>query len=96
MIKGFLQRFKKPTQAKLKQGDKISLKTPKNVLIFQGKNASKIGTIQPQDILTIYRQEDIHTLFSVAKNSQKKDKIKKGDIVTISNDSLINLQFKKL
>ena len=96
MIKGFLKRFKKPTQAKLKTGDKISLKTPKNVLIVQGENSLWEGTIQPEDILTVFQQTNTHTLFSVAKNSQKTDKIKKGDIVTISNDSLINLQFKRL
>ena len=96
-LKSFFSFFTpKPTKPNLKLKDKIRLKNPKNVLIVQGKNSLWDGTIQPEDILTVFQQTNTHTLFSVAKNSQKTDKIKKGDVVTISNDSLICLDFEKI
>jgi hypothetical protein len=97
MLKFLFNLFapKKPAP-KLKLNDKIQLKHPKNVLIVQGENSLWEGTIQPEYILTVFRVDDSHTLFRVAKNGVKTDKLKKGDLVTISNDSLINLEYKKL
>jgi hypothetical protein len=80
----------------LKKGDTIRLERTKQVLICKGANNGRKGLVQPWDVLLVHHTEKDYTLFKVGKQTLKKPFISHGDIVRISNDSLINLQFKRL
>ena len=95
MFKSLLQRFKKPTQAKLNKGDKISLKTPKKAALYKDGQIQFFAPVQPCDILTVIGGDRKYILFEIAKNSIPTSIIQNGATVGISKTSLICLEFDK-
>ena len=88
--------YKSTTAPTLKKGDTIKLSKIKQVLILKGANVGRRGLIYPHDALLVLDVQKDGTLFKVGKQAIKKPFISHGDIVTISNDSLIYLDFKRL
>jgi hypothetical protein len=80
----------------LKKGETIKLSKTKQVLICKGNNNGRRGLVQPWDVLLVRHIGQDCTLFKVGKQTVKKPFISHGDLVRISNDSLINLEFKTL
>ena len=101
MFKSLLQRFKKPTQAKLKTGDKISLAVGKNLAVFNYGNPKQpkllyYGVVSGMDVLTAIGSNRKYFFFRVQKNSFPDHEVKTGSVVGITKDSLICLDFKRL
>ena len=88
--------YKSTAAPTLKKGDTIKLSRTKQVLICKGNHNGRRGLVQPWDVLLVRHIGQDYTLFKVGKQAIKKPFISHGDIVTISNDSLICLDFEKL
>jgi len=91
---------KKP-QAKLRLGEKISLAVGKNLAVFNYQNRRRpkllhYGVVSGMDMLTAIGSNRKYFFFKVQKNSLPDHEVKTGDIVGITKDSLICLDFEKL